>query len=102
MGKPLGAYLRRLRKEHSKSLKVAGPELGLSYSYLSKLENGHLEPSRETIESLASYYDVDAEQLAVLAGKLPHDVLEILQGQPEEAIRLLRKTFGRPDKAATD
>lgn len=94
MGKALGQYLRTLREKNGRGLKRVAPKVGVSYSYLSKLENGFLEPSQATIERLARYYGVDPEVMAVLAGKLPDDLVDILQSNPEEAIRLLRDTFG--------
>lgn len=90
----LGAYLRELRLQKRKSLKKAAPELKLSVSYLSKLETGKLIPPPETAKKLARYYGVDAESMNALAGRLPDDVVRILQGNPDGAIRLLREKFG--------
>lgn len=92
--KDLGAYLRDLRLQKQKSLKRAAPELGLSVSYLSKMETGKLVPSQETAARLANYYGVDVESINALAGRLPDDVVRILQGNPDAAIRLLREKFG--------
>lgn len=95
MGRQLGNYLRKLREKKAKGIKQVAPDIGLSYSYLSKLENGLLEPSVETIARLSEYYGADSDVLRTLAGKLPDDVVEILQGNPEEAIRLLRTRFAK-------
>jgi transcriptional regulator with XRE-family HTH domain len=95
MGRQLGKYLRDLRHMKDIGIKQVAPELDLSYSYLSKLENGLLEPSMETVRKLAEFYGVDAEVLGTLAGKLPADVVAILEGQPEAAIRLLRSRFAK-------
>jgi transcriptional regulator with XRE-family HTH domain len=92
--KDLGEYLRELRHKKRKSLKQAAPELNLSVSYLSKLETGKLVPPAETVEKLANYYEADADSINALAGRLPEDVVRILQGNPEEAIKLLREKFG--------
>jgi transcriptional regulator with XRE-family HTH domain len=90
----LGTYLRGLRHRKKRSLKKAAPELQLSVSYLSKIETGRLVPPPETAERLAQYYGVDVEGINALAGRLPDDVVRILQGNPDEAIRLLREKFG--------
>lgn len=92
--KDLGAYLRGLRHQKKKSLKKAAPELRLSVSYLSKIETGSLVPPPETAKRLAHYYGVDPEEINALAGRLPDDVVRILQGNPDEAIQLLREKFG--------
>lgn len=89
----LGKHLRDLRKKKQKSLKKAAPELEVSPSYLSKMENGKVMPSQQTAERLANYYDTDVESLNVMAGRLPEDVIDILQGNPAEAIKFLRERF---------
>lgn len=94
MGRELGRYLRRLRNRKEKSLKGAAPEIGVSHAYLSKLETGAQSPSDELLERLAAYYEADADVLAILAGRIPDDVLAALQGDPEEAARVLRERFG--------
>jgi len=93
MGDRLGKRLRELRSATGRGIKQIAPEIGLSYSYLSKLENGHVEPSEETIRRLAEYFNVDPEILGILAGKLPNNVVEILKNDPEAAVRLLRERF---------
>jgi transcriptional regulator with XRE-family HTH domain len=90
----LGSYLRGLRHRKQKSLKAAAPELGVSASYLSKMETGRLVPPPDTVEKIARYYGAPAEGINALAGRLPEDVVRILQGNPDEAIRLLREKFG--------
>jgi len=50
----LGPTLREIRRESGVSLKAAGPELGVSYTYLSKIENGYVTPSAGFIERLAT------------------------------------------------
>jgi transcriptional regulator with XRE-family HTH domain len=77
-------------------LKQAAPEIGVSYTYLSKLENGHVEPSDETLRRLAAYYGVDGDALGALAGRLPADVTAYLQEDPERVLALLRSHFGGP------
>ncbi len=89
----LGTHLRALRVKKRKSLKTAAPELGLSPSYLSKIENGKLVPPPETAERLAAYYETSVEDINALAGRLPEDIVAILQGHPEEVIRYLRERF---------
>lgn len=94
MAQRFGSKIRELREKRGVGLKTAAPEIGVSYSYLSKLENGIVGPSSETIEAIAAYYAVDADQLGVMAGRLPPDVLDILQNDPEAALRYLRDRFG--------
>jgi transcriptional regulator with XRE-family HTH domain len=96
VGRALGKFLRRLRKRKAKSLKGAAPEIGVSHAYLSKLENGAQSPSDEVLERLATYYDANSDVLAILAGRIPDDVMAALQADPENAARVLRARFGKP------
>ena len=95
MSQILGRYLRGLREQRGVSLKTAAPALEISYTYLSKLENGKQDPSDDTLRRLAHYYGVSEDQVALAAGRLPVDVQEILERHPSEAVDLLRRRFGR-------
>jgi transcriptional regulator with XRE-family HTH domain len=94
MGKALGDHLRNLRHKKGTGLKRSAPGLDLSYTYLSKIENGLLDPFPETLARLAAYYGVDVHVLEVLSGRLPDDLLQGIQSDPETAIRILREHFG--------
>lgn len=95
MRRGFGHYLRTLRENKGLGLKRVAPELGISYTFLSKLENGKVQPSDEVLERLANYYSIDDEQLTAQTGRLPADVKRILEEHPEEAVALLRSRFGR-------
>jgi len=89
----LGERLRELRLARARGLKRVAPDLGVSYTYLSKLENGLVEPSPKTLLRLAEYYEVSFEGLAGLAGRLPDDLMARLQADPEGLISVLREHF---------
>ncbi len=86
---------RRLRARTGLGIKRLAPELGVTYTYLSKLENNELRPSEEFVERAAKYFKYDRNQLLLSAGKIPSDVLRILQEHPQDAIELLKAKFGR-------
>jgi HTH-type transcriptional regulator, competence development regulator len=86
--------LRQLRDEDKTGIKKLAPALGVSYTYLSKLENGVAAPSEEFVERVANYFHRDKNHLLLAAGKVPAEVLEILQNNPDQAIEFLRKRFG--------
>jgi transcriptional regulator with XRE-family HTH domain len=90
-----GRYLRALREGRGLSLKRAAPALSISYTYLSKLENGRQDASDDTLRRLAVYYGVSEDEIALAAGRLPADVQQILEKHPSEAVELLRRKFGR-------
>lgn len=88
-----GVLLKRLRKRKGISIKKLAPELNINYTYLSKLENDRLYPSEEVIKRVGEYFDYDTDELLISANKIPKDIIEILQNNPKEAIRFLRKKF---------
>lgn len=93
-----GTILRDLRTRTGQGIKRLAPELGVNYTYLSKLENDEIRPSEELVERIAAYFNYDKDRLLLSAGKVPGEILEILREHPEEAITLLRKRFGNRDE----
>src|SRR5262245_15612404 len=93
-----GEILRKLRSSTGLGIKRLAPELGVSYSYLSKLENNEIKPSEELVDRVAKYFEYDRDQLLLSAGKVPPEILEILRQHPEDAIDFLRKRFGQPSE----
>jgi len=92
-----GRLLRDLRHESGVSIKRLAPELGVTYSYVSKLEHGATLPSEELVYKTARYFSMDPNPLLLAAGKVPPDVLRILREHPEDAIAFLRRRFGAQD-----
>ena len=82
-----GNRLRAMRTAKGLSQRALGERVGVSFTYISKVENGKLDfgdyPSEDLIRRLAAALDADEEELLLLAEKIP------------EAIR--RRLFERPD-----
>ena len=82
-----GNRLRAMRTAKGLSQRALGERVGVSFTYISKVENGKLDfgdyPSEDLICRLAAALDADEEGLLLLAEKIP------------EAIR--RRFFERPD-----
>jgi transcriptional regulator with XRE-family HTH domain len=93
-----GSILRELRQRTGVGIKRLAPELGVSYSYLSKLENSEVGPSEELVGKVAKYFEYDRDRLLIAAGKIPPEILRILQDHPDEALDFLRTRFGRVHK----
>jgi transcriptional regulator with XRE-family HTH domain len=89
-----GHILRELRSQSGTGIKRLAPELGVSYSYLSKIENEVLTPSAEFVGRVSEYFDYDRDQLLLAAGRVPDEILQILRDNPEEALEFLRQRFG--------
>ena len=90
-----GHILRQLRKEAGIGIKKLAPELGVNYSYLSKLETDSIAPSADLVQRVAAYFNYDSDRLLLAAGKVPEEILQILRDNPEDALAFLRKRFGK-------
>lgn len=91
----LAEKLKTLRGEMS--LRKLADELGVHYSYLSRLESGDLaSASEEFLDRLAAYFELSEEDqraLYLAAGKVPPEVLFFVQKDPERALGVLRAAF---------
>lgn len=87
------SLLRTLRAERGESLRAVAGDLGVAPSHLSRLERGKATGSDELRARAAAYYRVDADILALAEGRVPDDVVGILQKHPE-LLRRMREDFG--------
>jgi HTH-type transcriptional regulator, competence development regulator len=90
-----GDILHGLRARSGLGIKRLAPDLGVSYSYLSKLESNQARPSEEFVVRVADYFHYDRDHLLLAADRVPPEVLEILREHPEEALSFLRERFGQ-------
>lgn len=96
-----GPYLRGLRDQAGLSLRAASADLGLSYSYLSKLETGSKSapPSLKLLQRLADVYCRDLRELMHEAGftlNTPPEVDARMEGVDERFRRLVLNDAVRP------
>lgn len=75
--------LRQAREASGRSLRGAAKELGVSPSYLSRVETGQRSLSPRLREGVESLYGLDSDTVALSAGQVPTDVVEILRQHPE-------------------
>ena len=59
----LGTKLRMLRKKRGYTLADVSNEIGLSVSFLSDVERGRTRPSLDSLEKLASFYQMTINDL---------------------------------------
>jgi len=87
-----GEYLRGLRKSAGLSQRELAQRAGIDFTYLSKIENGRVDPPGEsTMRALAAAVATDAEDLLARARKMPRDMKRLVaQGTPEKALLLRR------------
>lgn len=89
----LGETLREFRLKASMGIKAVGPIVGVSYSYLSKIENDIKKPSIGLIFKLCRLYEADPDYVIAKANALPPDVSNIIKTHGKEAFDLLRSTY---------
>ena len=105
---PFPDRLRELRRAARLSQRALAERVGVDFTYLSKIENGRVEPPSEGVllriaKELAGKLGKDetglADELITLAGKIPSDLAETLSRNPE-VVRLLRSVGGDVHSAA--
>jgi transcriptional regulator with XRE-family HTH domain len=89
MDHSFGARIQQLRRDHGMTQRQVAAELGIDFTYLSKLENDRGEPpGEETVRRLAQLFGIDAEELLAKAGKIPTELRERAQGDVQFATLL--------------
>ena len=86
--------LREAREANGQSLRGAARELGVDPSYLSRVETGERSPSVALRERAESLYGIDSDLMALSAGRVPPDVVEIFRQNPE-LLAEIRAKHGR-------
>jgi transcriptional regulator with XRE-family HTH domain len=96
-----GQRLRDLRKRKNLSQRDLAAQIGIDFTYLSKIEGGRLDPPSEAvIRHIAQVLDADENELINLAGKIPKDLKAVLEESPQ-AVELLRVLSERKLPAET-
>lgn len=91
----LGERIKRVRLEREFGLRETAAKVGMSPTYLSRIETCQetSPPSEEKIRALAKLLDDDFDELMQLAGRVPEDVEQVVVGDPDmpEFLRIARK-----------
>lgn len=92
-----GARIREMRKLKRLTLRELAGQVGIDFTYLSKIENDYGPPPAEsTIRKLAEILEGDGDELVLLANKLPESFEEDLLSRPEvQVAELYRSIRGR-------
>jgi transcriptional regulator with XRE-family HTH domain len=97
--KAFGPRVRALREEKEIGLRRFADLVGMSPTYLSKIERGDFPPpGEEKILAIAKELGVDADELLALAGRVASDLEEIIQQKPREMATFLRAARGLSPK----
>lgn len=90
-----GATVRREREKLEIGLRQFAKTVGVSATYLSKVERGELPPPAEDkVRTIARLIGRDADEMLALAGKVSTDLQDIIKQRPREMAAFLRTTQG--------
>ena len=97
--KTFGASIRVWREEKEIGLRRFADLVGMSPTYLSKVERDEFPPpGEEKIKAIARELGKDADELLALAGRVASDLEEIIQQKPREMATFLRAAKGLTPK----
>ena len=91
-----GKRIRKLREAKRRedptfSLRQFAERVGISATFLSKVETGEFDPPRaEKIIKMAELLEIDPDELLALAGKMDPELGEIILDQPKAIADFLR------------
>jgi transcriptional regulator with XRE-family HTH domain len=86
-----GQTLRRLREQAGISLRGFAKMVDRTPTYISKIERDELAPpAEEVVKKIAQLLKQNADDMIVLAGRIPSDLPDIIRQQPREMALMLR------------
>lgn len=88
----------RLKTDPKFTLRQFATAVGISATFLSKVERGEFDPpSAENIIKMAERLGVDADELLALANRFDPDLGDIIKERPKSVPDLLRSVRGMSD-----
>ena len=94
-GERFGAFVRREREAKEIGLREMAKMIGVSPTYLSKVERDEFPPPVEDkVKAIAKIINCDADELLARAGRVSSDLSDIIKRRPIELAALLRTTKG--------
>jgi transcriptional regulator with XRE-family HTH domain len=90
-----GALIRRERESKEIGLREMAKMIGVSPTYLSKVERDEFAPPAEDkVKAIAQIIGCDVDELLARAGRVASDLSDIIKRHPAELAALLRTTKG--------
>lgn len=94
-GEKFGAFIRREREGKEIGLREMAKMIGVSPTYISKVERDEFPPPAEDkVRAIANIIRCDVDALLALAGRVSSDVASIIKRKPVEMATLLRTANG--------
>jgi transcriptional regulator with XRE-family HTH domain len=90
-----GAFVRRERERKGIGLREMAKLIGVSPTYLSKIERDeYAPPAEDKVQAIAEILDWDPDELLARAGRVASDITDTIKRRPVELAGLLRITSG--------
>ena len=90
-----GEFVRREREAKDIGLREMAKKIGVSPTYLSKIERDEFPPPAEDkVRAIAKIIECDVDDLLARAGRVSSDISDIIKRRPVELADLLRATKG--------
>lgn len=88
----LGHRLKRVRVARGLSLRETASKVGVSPTYLSRVENclDPSPPTEKTLQALSVVLEENLDELLQLAGRVPADVEKLIKADPDMPVMLRR------------
>ena len=98
-----GKFVRRRREAKDFGLRQMSKMIGVSPTYLSKVERDEFNPpAEEKIKAIAEILDLDVDELLARGGKVSSDLTEIIKEHPRTVAQILRGTNVMSDDQKAD
>ena len=92
MPQTFGQRIKELRKAKGLGQRAVAAQVGINFTYLSKIENDKVDfaafPSEDTIRKLAKVLEADVDELLLMAEKIPDYIRRRVLEKPE-AFRMI-------------
>lgn len=94
----VGKRIREIRKERNLTQRELAERVGINFTYLSRVENDRLDddqtPREDTLQKIAKALNTDADELLLLARRIPDAFRERILAKPGIFRRILNLSDG--------
>lgn len=91
----IGQRIKRERLRNGMTQRQLADAVGVGVPHISKVEAGRENPSDELLSRLAKVFKIDADELLLVARRVPERIVEQFAADPAKALMLFRKFGGK-------